>query len=62
MIAAWTCCSATSSEIERSNWSVMEEAPAELVDAIWVSPGICPRRRSSGAVTAVIITSGLAPG
>ena len=42
--------------------SVMTEAPPELVDDIWSRPGIWPNWRSSGAVTALVITSGLAPG
>ena len=37
-------------------------APPELVDDIWSRPGIWPNWRSSGAVTALVITSGLAPG
>ncbi len=41
---------------------MITEAPPELVEDIWVSPGICPNWRSSGAVTALVITSGLAPG
>ena len=40
----------------------MTLAPPELVDVIWLSPGIWPNWRSSGAVTVVAITSGLAPG
>ena len=40
----------------------MTEAPAELVDDIWLSPGIWPSCTSSGAVTEEVITSGLAPG
>ena len=39
-----------------------DRAPNELVDVICLRPGICPNCRSSGAVTAVAITSGLAPG
>ena len=40
----------------------MTEAPPELVEDICASPGIWPNWRSSGAVTALVITSGLAPG
>jgi hypothetical protein len=40
----------------------MTEHPAELVEVIWARPGICPNWRSSGAVTLVAMTSGLAPG
>src|SRR3546814_13307098 len=38
------------------------DAPPELVDDIWFSPGICPNWRSSGEVTSEVMTSGLAPG
>jgi hypothetical protein len=41
---------------------VITEAPAELVEDIWLSPGIWPNCTSSGAVTEEVITSGLAPG
>jgi len=41
---------------------VITEAPAELVESIWLRPGICPNCRSSGAVTDEVMTSGLAPG
>ena len=61
-MAAWTCCSATSSDTSSVNRSVITEAPPELVDDIWFKPGICPNCRSSGAVTEEAITSGLAPG
>ena len=61
-MAAWTSCSATSMFRSRTNWSVMTELPDELADVIWLSPGICPNWRSSGAVTAEAMTSGLAPG
>ncbi len=44
------------------NCKVMTEAPAELVEDIWLSPGICPNCFSSGAVMAEVMTSGLAPG
>ena len=37
-------------------------APPELVEVICARPGICPNWRSSGAVTELTITSGLAPG
>jgi len=40
----------------------MTEAPAELVEDICLRLGIWPNCRSSGAVTAEVITSGLAPG
>ncbi len=40
----------------------MTELPDELADVIWLSPGIWPNWRSSGAVTPEAMTSGLAPG
>ena len=46
----------------RSNCRVMIDAVAELVEVICLSPGIWPNWRSSGAVTAEAMTSGLAPG
>src|SRR5262252_7554092 len=49
LIAAWTSCSATSRLRSRLNCSVMTEAPAELVDDIWLRPGICPNCTSGGA-------------
>ncbi len=44
------------------NCKVMTDAPEELVEVIWFSPGTCPNWRSNGAVTEDAITSGLAPG
>ena len=38
------------------------EAPAELLEVICCMPGISPSCTSSGAVTVVAITVGLAPG
>jgi len=46
----------------RLNCRVMTELPNELVEVICSKPGICPKLRSSGAVTEEDITSGLAPG
>jgi hypothetical protein len=40
----------------------MTDAPAELADVICVRLGISPSCTSSGAVTVVAITWGLAPG
>ena len=51
-----------SMDSDSANCSVITEAPAELAELIWFSPGISPNWRSSGAVTAEVITSGLAPG
>ena len=62
LIAACTSCSAMSRLSVRLNCSVMTEAPPELVEDIWFSPGICPNCTSSGAVTEEVMTSGLAPG
>ncbi|MNT15510.1 hypothetical protein D3C72_1505680 [compost metagenome] len=62
LMAACTCCSATSSGSVRLNCMVMTDAPPELVDDIWFRPGICPNCRSSGDVTRDVMTSGLAPG
>jgi hypothetical protein len=61
-MAAWTCCSATSRGSDRSNCRTIDEAPAELVEVIWLRPGIWPNWRSSGAVIDDVMTSGLAPG
>ncbi len=41
---------------------MITEAPPELVDDICARPGSWPNCRSSGAVTELVITSGLAPG
>ena len=41
---------------------VVELIPNELDELISCSAGICPKLRSSGAVTSDAITSGLAPG
>ena len=62
LIAACTSCSATSSAISRLNCRVITEEPPELVEVIWLRPDIWPNCFSSGAVTAEVITSGLAPG
>ncbi len=40
----------------------MTDAPPELTEDIWFSPGTLPNWRSRGAVTDVAMTSGLAPG
>ena len=62
LMAAWTCCSATSMFRSRLNWSVISEAPDELVDVILLRPGSWPNCRSRGVVTDEAMTSGLAPG
>ncbi len=46
----------------RLNCSTMTDTPPALVEVIWLRPCISPNCRSSGAVTVVAITSGLAPG
>ena len=45
----------------RLNCSTTTEVAPELVEVIWLSPCISPNCRSSGAVTVVATTSGLAP-
>ena len=45
-----------------TNWRVMMELPSDELEVIWFRPGSWPNCRSKGAVTAVAITSGLAPG
>ena len=62
LIAACTSCSAVSSESASENCSVITEAPPELEEVICDRPGIWPNWRSSGAVIADVVTSGLAPG
>jgi hypothetical protein len=62
LMAAWTSCSATSRLRSRLNCSAITELPPELLEVIWVRPGICPNWRSRGAVTEEAMTSGLAPG
>ena len=62
LIAACTCCSATSRGSLSVNRSVITDAPPELTEVIWSKPGIWPSCRSKGAVTVAVITSGLAPG
>jgi len=47
---------------ESENSSVTTEPPPEEVEVICCRPGIWPNWRSSGAVTLLAITSGLAPG
>jgi len=61
-MAACTSCSAISMFSERENCRVMRELPKELIDVICERPGTCPNCFSRGAVTADVITSGLAPG
>ncbi len=48
--------------MSRPKRNVMTDDPAELADIIWFRLAIWPNWRSSGAVTAEVITSGLAPG
>jgi hypothetical protein len=62
LMAACTCCSATSSVWSSENCSVTIDTPAALVELMRLSPAIWPNWRSSGAVTVRLITSGLAPG
>src|SRR5579863_9076233 len=46
----------------RSNWSVTDADPTELVDVISVTPAIRVNCFSSGVATDAAITEGLAPG
>ena len=62
LIAACTSCAAASMSRLRSNCSVIWLIPNELDEVISWSEGICPKLRSSGAVTSDAIMSGLAPG
>ena len=61
-MADCTSSSATSISSDRLNCRTMTETPPELVEVIWLRPCISPNWRSSGAVTVLAITSGLAPG
>jgi hypothetical protein len=61
-MAACTSRAAASTSRSRSNWSVIEASPSELVDVISVMPAMRPKRRSSGVATDDAIVSGLAPG
>jgi hypothetical protein len=45
-----------------SNWMTMEVLPVLLVLVISLTPGISPRRRSSGAAMLAAMVSGSAPG
>ena len=45
----------------RSNWMTICDTPSELSDVIWVTPGIWPNWRSSGAATEDAMVSALAP-
>ena len=62
LIAACTCCSATSKGNLSEKRKVMTDAPPELTEVIKARPGICPNCFSNGAVTDAVITWGLAPG
>ena len=62
LIAACTCCSATSNAESKSNCRVITDEPPEDREVICSKPAIWPNWRSSGAVTEEDITSGLAPG
>src|SRR5205823_2992712 len=62
LMAACTSCSAISMLRSKLNCKVMMEEPLDEVERICLRPGIWPNWRSRGAVIAVEITSGLAPG
>ena len=61
-MALCTSCSATSMFRLRLNCNTTTEVPPDELEVIWLRPGIWPNWRSSGAVTVVDTTSGLAPG
>ena len=46
----------------RLNCNTTTDVPPDELEVIWLRPGIWPNWRSSGAVTVVETTSGLAPG
>ncbi len=60
--AAWTSRAALSILREMSNWIEIELVPSELVEVSSTTPGISPRRRSSGAATVAAMVEGSAPG
>jgi hypothetical protein len=62
LIAACTSRAAPSMLRPRSNCTAIRLSPSELREVISVTPGISPRRRSSGAATVAAMISGLAPG
>ena len=62
LIAACTSRAAASMLRSRSNCSVIEVDPSELVDVISVTPAMRPNWRSSGVATDDAMVSGLAPG
>ncbi len=62
LMAACTSWAAPTMSRVRSNWMVMRVEPSELTEVSSVTPGISPRRRSSGAATRAAMVSGSAPG
>src|SRR5262245_61813594 len=62
LMPAWMSLAAASMLRARSNWTVIEVEPRELVEVIWVTPGIWANWRSSGWATEEAMVSGLAPG
>ncbi len=62
LIAACTCSKSESMLWPSWNCSVMLVVPSELVEVIWLIPGISENCRSSGVATLDAIVSGLAPG
>src|SRR5690349_13349941 len=61
-MAACTSRAAASMLRLRSNCSVIDVPPSELLELISVTPAMRPNWRSSGVATAEAIVSGLAPG
>ena len=62
LMAACTSRAAPSILRLRSNCTEMRVEPSELREVSSVTPGISPRRRSSGAATVAAMVSGSAPG
>jgi hypothetical protein len=60
-IIACTSCAAPSILRFRSNWTVIETLPSELVELIELMPAMVANCFSSGVATAAAIVSGLAP-
>src|ERR1700674_4123996 len=62
LMAVWTSTAAESTLRERSNSTLIELDPSELVEVMATTPGRIASARSSGEVTEEAIVSALAPG
>src|ERR1700744_2269630 len=62
LTAACTSRAAPSMSRFRSNCRLTRVEPVPLLEVISLTPGIVPRRRSSGVATLLAMVSGLAPG